>query len=122
TSEPVIIENSFIRGAGPLIRSLGQNADITIRNTKGYGLPPTPWRDYKKPRRFLALDVFKNVVVENCYLENTAGIYLGGQYTGNSTPSNTVKIRYNKVRNIDGRIHDGLEIAQFVQFNFRGTL
>ncbi|MFD2513593.1 hypothetical protein ACFSRY_06925, partial [Pontibacter locisalis] len=31
TNEPVIIEHANIRGAGPLVRSLGNSADITIR-------------------------------------------------------------------------------------------
>jgi len=120
TSEPVTIINSNIRGAGYLIKSWGYGADITIRNTNGYGLTPTPWSDYEKPRRFLALDVFRNVVVENCYMENTAGIYLGVEYVGNHTPANTIKIRYNKAKNIDGRIYGGTYRVQFVQFNFRG--
>jgi hypothetical protein len=122
TSEPVIILNSNIRGAGPLIRSLSKAADITVRHTSGYGITPTPWQDYEKPRRFLAADVFKNIVVENCYLESTAGIYLGKSYVGNNTPEQTIRIRFNKVKNIDGRVYNGLAIAQFVQFNFRNAI
>lgn len=122
TREPVIIENSKIRGAGPLIRSLGYSANITVRNTEGYGITPTPYSDYQKPRRFLAVDVFRNIVVENCYMQNTAGIYLGHSYEGDGTPQNTVKIRYNKVKNIDGRIYNGMAIVQFVQFNYRGEV
>jgi hypothetical protein len=121
TKAPVIIEYSKIRGAGQLIRSIGYGANITVRNTEGYGITPTPYSDYKKPRRFLAVDVFKNIVVENCYMQNTAGIYLGQRYEGDGTPQNTVKIRYNKVDNIDGRIYGGMAIAQFVQFNYRGN-
>ncbi len=123
TAEPVIIQNATIRGAGHLIKSWGYNCNLTILNTKGYGLPPTPWKNYKKPRRFLAADVFSNVVVENCYLENTAGIYVGVEYLGNGTPAQTVKIRHNKARNIDGRIYGGeIELVQFVQFNFRNPI
>ncbi|WP_239022981.1 glycosyl hydrolase [Pontibacter mangrovi] len=122
TSEPVIIEDSKIRGAGFLIRSQGYGADITVRNTTGHGLPPTPYSDYAKPRRFLAVDVFRNVVVENCYLEKTAGIYLGVEYTGNGSPGQSIKIRYNKVRNITGEVYQGKELVQFVQFNYRGEV
>jgi hypothetical protein len=122
TSEPVIIENSNIRGAGYLIKSWGHAANITVRNTRGYGLPPTPWFIYEKPRRFLIVNDFKNVVVENCYMENTAGIYIGDAYKGDGSPDNTIKIRYNKAKNIDGRIYDGWYRSQFVQFNFRGSL
>jgi hypothetical protein len=119
TSEPVIITNSNIRGAGYLIKSWGAYANITVRHTNGYGLQPTQWHNYKKPRRFLTVDVFRNVVVENCYMENTAGIYLGVTYNGDNSTANTIRIRYNKVKNIDGRIDGGHELVQFVQLNFR---
>ncbi|PKV76156.1 hypothetical protein BD749_1106 [Pontibacter ramchanderi] len=122
TSEPVVIENSSIRGAGYLIKSWGHAANITIRNTEGYGLAPTPWFLYEKPRRFLIVNDFRHVVVENCYLEQTAGIYIGDAYKGNGNPHNTIKIRYNKARNIDGRIYNGWYRSQFVQFNYRGSL
>ena len=95
TSEPVIILNSNIRGAGYLIKSWGHSANITVRNTKGYGLTPTPYRDYKKPRRFVTVNNFKNVVVENCYLEGTAGIYIGTRYEGDGSSNNTVKFSIN---------------------------
>ncbi|WP_235336350.1 glycosyl hydrolase [Pontibacter korlensis] len=122
TKEPVIIENSKIRGAGFLIRSQGYGANITVRNTEGYGLRPTPYTDYMKPRRFLAVDVFSNVVVEHCYMEETAGIYLGVEYTGNGSPEQTIKIRYNKALNINGQVYSGKDRVQFVQFNYRGEV
>lgn len=122
TSDAVIIENSNIRSAGPLIRSIGYSANITVRHTNGYGTTPTPWKDYMKPRRFLAVDGFKNIVVENCYMEGTAGIYIGYRYEGNGTTANTIKIRYNNVKNIDGRVFEGKAIVQFVQFNFRNAI
>jgi hypothetical protein len=122
TTEPVVIVNSNVRGAGPLIRSLGYSADITVRHTNGYGITPTPWKNFMKPRRFLAVDLFKNIVVENCYMEGTAGIYVGQQYVGNGTTGNTIKIRYNKAKNIDGRVYNGKSIVQFVQFNYRGNM
>lgn len=122
TSEPVVIEDSRIRSAGALIYSQGYGADITVRNTEGYGLPPSPYTDYEKPRRFLAVDVFKNIVVEKCYLNQTAGIYLGVEYTGNSSLEQTIKIRYNKARNISGEVYQGKVPVQFVQFNYRGEV
>ncbi|WP_299707730.1 PA14 domain-containing protein [uncultured Pontibacter sp.] len=123
TSEPVTIVNSNIRGAGYLIKSWGYSANITVKNTKGYGLTPTPFRDYKKPRRFVTVNNFKHVVVENCYMEGTAGIYVGTRYEGDGSTNNTVKIRYNKAKNIDGRVYGGQrEHSQFAQFNFRGNL
>ncbi|MCJ8166737.1 PA14 domain-containing protein [Pontibacter sp. E15-1] len=122
TNETVIIENSNIRGAGPLIRSLGNYINLTVRHTSGYGITPTPYKSYKKTRRFLGIDVFKNVVVENCYMENTAGIYIGKSYEGNGSASETIKIRYNIAKNIDGRVYGGTSMAQFVQFNFKNSI
>ncbi|NDK55861.1 PA14 domain-containing protein [Pontibacter fetidus] len=122
TSEPVVIVNSNIRGAGYLIKSWGHGVNITVRHTNGYGLTPTAWRDYPKSRRFLSIDVFRNVVVENCYMEGTAGIFVGEQYVGNGTTSESIKIRYNKAKNIDGRVQGDTDLVQFVQFNFRGDV
>ncbi|MCX2741159.1 glycosyl hydrolase [Pontibacter anaerobius] len=122
TEEPVVIEDSHISGAGFLIHSQGYNVDITVRNTEGYGLPPTSYTGYKKPRRFLAVDEFRNIVVENCYLESTAGIYIGGKYTGHGSPNQSIKTRFNKARNINGQVYEGKELVQFVQFNYRGEV
>ncbi|MCJ8163499.1 glycosyl hydrolase [Pontibacter sp. E15-1] len=123
TSEPLIILNSNIRGAGYLIKSWYNSANLVVRNTSGYGLPPTPYQNYKKPRRFVTVNNFKNLVIENCYLEQTAGIYAGTMYEGNGTPNETIKIRYNIAKNIDSRVYGGNEDhSQFVQFNFRGNL
>ncbi len=123
TSQPVIIEHSNIRGAGYLIKSWGYSTNLTVRHTSGYGITPTPYRDYKKPRRFLTIDNFQNVVVENCYMESTAGIYIGTRYEGDGTPSETIRIRYNIAKNIDGRIYGGdKDHSQFVQFNFKNAI
>ncbi|MBR0571549.1 hypothetical protein KB205_13015 [Microvirga sp. STS03] len=122
TSEPVVIINSNIRSAGILIKSWYHNADITIKITNGYGLSPTPYTGSAKTRRFVALNDFKNLVIENCYLEGTAGIGVGDNYRGNGTPDQTIRIRYNLVKNIDGRVYAGTVHSQFVQFNFKGSL
>ncbi|GAA4437997.1 hypothetical protein GCM10023188_32830 [Pontibacter saemangeumensis] len=123
TSEPVIIENSNIRGAGRMIRSAGHGAaNITVRNTNAYGLAPTPWHDYKRTRYFVAVDEFTNIVVENCYIEGAAGINLGGRYLGDGTPAQSIRIRYNKARNIDGRIYGGVAGVCFVGLNFRNPV
>ncbi len=122
TSEPVEIINSNIRGAGFLVKSWYHNADITIRNTNAYGLAPTPTTSYPISRRFVAVNDFKNLVIENCYLEHTAGVAVGDNYKGDGSPENTIRIRFNIAKNIDGRIHDSTLHSQFVQFNFRGEV
>src|SRR6187549_2414429 len=40
TTEPVIILNSVVRGPGDLIVSSTSHTNITVRNTKGYGVNP----------------------------------------------------------------------------------
>ena len=83
------------------------------------------------------IEDFDNIVVENSYLEHTAGIYLLS-YAGNHTTSNTIKIINNSAKDIDGRksdgnggwltyntrtnkstgkTEDGMELMQFVQFD-----
>ncbi|WP_162426778.1 PA14 domain-containing protein [Pontibacter pudoricolor] len=122
TTEPVVIINSNIRGAGFLIKSWYYAADITVKHTNGYGITPTPTSDYPKTRRFVTLNDFRNLVVENCYMESTTGIVLGDDYRGDGSPNQTIKIRYNKAKNIDGRVYGGKMHAQFVQFNYRGQV
>ncbi|MER2996722.1 PA14 domain-containing protein [Pontibacter populi] len=122
TTEPVIIINSNIRGAGFLIKSWYYAADITVKHTNGYGITPTPTTDYPKTRRFVTLNDFRNLVVENCYMESTTGIVLGDDYRGDGSTNQTIKIRYNKVKNVDGRVHGGKMHSQFVQFNYRGQI
>lgn len=113
TKEPVIIEHSEIKGAGELILSTATGANVTVRNTKGIGL--TPSIDGRGRGRFVALENFANVVIENNELDHTSGIYLAS-YRGDKTSGNSIKIRYNKVRNIDGRDRYGKEVARKVQF------
>jgi hypothetical protein len=116
TTEPVVIQNSNIRSRGILIRAHVRGTDVTVLNTNGYGL--TPSQDNTRYGRFLDAGDFRNVRVEHCNLDHTSGIYLAA-YRGNNSTNETVRIKYNKVTNIDGRYRngDGFEMVQFVQFN-----
>src|SRR5438046_2275511 len=89
TAEPVVIENSTLRGRGHLIVSTARHADITIRNTRGYGLGAHVAG--QSAGRFASIERFDRVVIENCLLEGTAGIYLL-DYAGDGTPPHTVRI------------------------------
>ena len=104
TSEPVIIENSTIRSRGILIDASGFNANLTVRDTSGYGLNPNV--NGQRAGRFLDVDGFSNVVVSNNYLEGTAGIYLA-RYKGNHTAKQTITVLGNVAKNIDGRMSNG---------------
>ncbi|MGE5611353.1 MAG: carbohydrate-binding protein [Bacillota bacterium] len=124
TSEPVIIQNSSIRSRGDLIKATGDGADLTIRNTAGYALNPNVLN--QSPGRFLRVDGFVRVMVENSYMEGTAGIYVAN-YVGDYTSAQTVKILRNRALNIDGRFSNGnggflsgpddYSFAQFFQLN-----
>jgi hypothetical protein len=64
--------------------------------------------------RFIVANEFSKLVVENNYLENTSGLYVS-RYIGNKSAAQTITIRYNKVKNIDGR-HRNNSSSSFVQF------
>ena len=128
TAEPVVIENVTLRsgdGGGHLITSRYRRASVVVRNVRGHGANPNVVG--KAAGRFASLEGFANVVIENCLLEGTAGIYLL-DYAGDRTPRNTVKILRNRALNIDGRKSDGkggylpggedaAELVQFVQLD-----
>jgi hypothetical protein len=104
TDEPVIIENSVIRGRGTLIEVVANRAKVTIRNNHGYGMNPNVYG--RPPGRFIDIDGFSRAIIQNNYLESTAGIYVAG-YRGNRTASQTVKILGNYAKNIEGRLSNG---------------
>jgi hypothetical protein len=112
TSQAVVILNSNIKSNGIGIRSWTANTNITILNTRFYGTTLSSIL-----RRFVSVEDIKNLVVENCYMENSAGIYIYNKYKGNNTPDETVKIRYNKAYNIDCRTTSGRDNGQFFQCN-----
>ena len=104
TTAPVIIENSNLQGKGNLIETAVADVDLTVRNSRGYGL--NPGVAGRVPGRFLHGQSFDNIRIENNYIEGTSGIYLLS-YKGQSATGDTVKILNNQVLNIDGRKSDG---------------
>lgn len=122
TTEPVIIEKSNLRGKGVLVEASFTQANVTVRDTHGAGLNSGVAGRAKG--RFLNAESFANVRVENCTLDDTAGIYFRA-FVGNVAAGDTVKILRNRARNIDGRKSDGAggyaitgqALVQFVQFN-----
>jgi hypothetical protein len=103
TTEPVVLEGCTLSGPGNLIEA-GEGDDLTVRNCRGQGLPPTT--DQQAPGRFL--DVYRpsRLVVEHNEFAQTSGIVVNRW--GNIGPNGpTLAVRYNRVRNIDGRWRDG---------------
>jgi hypothetical protein len=63
TAEPVVIINSHISSRSDLIRTAVDHANLTVRDTSGYGLNPNVFG--RTPGRFLDAEVFDNIDVEN---------------------------------------------------------
>lgn len=121
TADPVTIQNCNIRGKYDLIRTSIDHTKVTVQNCNGYGL--NPGAVGQPPGRFFFAEVFDRATIEHNYLNNTAGIRLA-TYAGNGT-TDTVKIRYNRSANIDGRWSNGagystgstdFDRVSFVQF------
>src|SRR5688572_25827502 len=105
TTEPVTIENATIRSRGDLIKSGISHTNITVRNSKGYGLNPNVAGELNG--EFIDVEQFDNLVVENNYMEHVSGGVNMLNYAGNRTAAHTIKIINNTVRNVDGRKSNG---------------
>lgn len=119
TSEPVIIENANVKGPGDLIAGFGMN--LTVRNTRGYGVNPNIAG--RPTGRFLSAEENRNLNIYNNYMEGTGGIYVRA-FVGDRAGGQTIKVVRNKARNIDGRKSNGsggyqnaFVRYQFLQFN-----
>jgi hypothetical protein len=115
TTQTVIIENSNIRSAGHVI-NVRRNGNVTVVNSRGYGLLPST--DNRPHGRFVNARLPAHLVIENNYFENTSGIYVH-EFLGDGSLSQTIRIRYNKARNINGKHRNGTQraLVSFVQFN-----
>ncbi|WP_424949836.1 NPCBM/NEW2 domain-containing protein [Deinococcus sp.] len=102
TSEPVVIQNSNIRGKGNIIAAV--RARLTVRNTNAVGLNPNVYG--RAQGNFLNLNEMYNLDVENNTVSGTLGIYIRA-YVGNNAANDAIKILRNKFKNIDGRPSDG---------------
>ncbi len=105
TTAPVVIENAHISSAGGLIKTSVAGADVTVRNSVGLavnsavkGQSNGAFLDASSPAR---LDV------ENNYVENAGGGVLVHGYSGNRDGQQTIVIRANRARNLNGLLSDG---------------
>ncbi|WP_324674384.1 hypothetical protein [Hymenobacter sp. GOD-10R] len=103
TTEPVTLENCTLAGAGDLIQAHTDGADLTVRNCRGYGLVPSVGEQARG--RFIDIAKAKHLTVEHNYLAQTTGIVVY-RWSGDGSPQQTLTVRYNQIRNIDGRFRD----------------
>jgi hypothetical protein len=126
TTAPVIIENAHIRSAGSLIKTAVAGTSLTVRNSVGVaqnaavkGQPNGTFLEVTSPVR---LDV------ENNYIENAQGGVIVHGYGGNRDGQETIVIRSNRARNMNGLLSDGNQgylpgegsnrtQARFIQFD-----
>jgi NPCBM/NEW2 domain len=102
TNEPVIIENSNIRGRGSLI--WGSTNSLTVRNNYMYGLNANVYN--WSNGHALNLNQVTNLNFYNNYVENNQGIYVNG-FIGNTGRGDTIKIQRNQFKNVNGLPSNG---------------
>ena len=115
TREPVTLRGCLLVGPGDLIQANAGGACLTVVNCRGYGQLPT--RDRTRRGRFLEASSARSVRIEHNYFEQTTGINIY-QWSGDGSPAQTLTVRYNQCRNLDGRLRDGgEEFANFLGLN-----
>lgn len=108
TSAPVTIEKSRIRSKNTGIWTLGYNANLTVRDTRGVALNPNVAG--VKKGCFIDIGNFTAVVMENNRVEGWACGIRALNYGADADLNRhgqSVRVRYNQFRNIDGRRSDG---------------
>jgi hypothetical protein len=105
TAAPVTIENAHIRSVGGLIKTSVAGANLTVRNSLGVALnaavkgqPNGVFLEVTSPAR---LDVESN------YIENAQGGVIVHGYAGSQDGEQTIVIRSNRARNMNGLLSDG---------------
>jgi hypothetical protein len=105
TTAPVVIENAHIRSVGSLIKTTIAGSNLTVRNSLGVaanaavkGQPNGVFLEVSSPTK---LDV------ENNYIENARGGVIVHGYSGNRDGEQTIVIRSNRARNLNGLLSDG---------------
>ena len=105
TTAPVVIENSHISSVAGLIKTSVAGADLTVRNSVGLAVNPA----VKGQANGVFLDASSpaRLDVENNYVENAGGGVLVHGYSGNRDGQQTIVIRANRARNLNGLLSDG---------------
>ncbi len=100
TTAPVVIENAHISSTGGLIKITVAGADVTVRNSVGAAVNSS----VKGQANGVFLDASSpaRLDVENNYVENAGGGVLVHGYSGNRDGQQTIVIRANRARNLNG--------------------
>jgi len=122
TSEPVVIQNSRIKGVGHYGLIEGWHVRLSVKNTTFTGLRPAGVG--KSVPHALNLGEVYNLDLQRNLFDHTAGVYVN-TFQGDSAKGETIKVLYNKNTNSDGRLSDGAggflktdrKIVNFVMFN-----
>ena len=126
TTAPVIIENAHIRSAGSLIKTAVAGTSLTVRNSAGVALNAAV--KGQPNGTFLEVTSPVRLDVENNYIENARGGVIVHGYGGNRDGQETIVIRSNRARNMNGLLSDGNQgylpgegsnrtQARFIQFD-----
>jgi hypothetical protein len=105
TTSPVTITNSNLTGPGNLIQATSGGANVTVKNTQGFGTNPNVKGAVKGI--FLYTSTFTNINMSN---NNITGVRIGlytGTYIGNKTSSNGLIVDNNVFLNMDARPSNG---------------
>ncbi len=100
TTAPVVIENAHISSTAGLIKTTVAGADVTIRNSVGVAVG-SPVKGQANGA-FLDASSPARLDVENNYVENAGGGVLVHGYSGNRDGQQTIVIRANRARNLNG--------------------
>jgi hypothetical protein len=105
TTAPVVIENAHISSVADLIKTSVAGADLTVRNSVGMAANPA----VKGQANGVLLEASSpaRLDVENNYVENAGGGVLVHGYSGNRDGQQTIVIRANRARNLNGLLSDG---------------
>jgi hypothetical protein len=104
TTEPVTIQNCNLRSRGDFITEQIGHVKLTVRGCRALGLNPNIAG--RSVGRFVLLVTPDYAIIENNYFKQTGGIWLI-EYAGDRRKGDTIKVRYNRAVNIDGRHSDG---------------
>lgn len=115
TTQPVIIQNSTMKGPGRLVSENTTGINLTIRNSNFIGVTPSGTVDN---RRAVWVRKPSNLRLENNYLENNGGFKVVEGWSGTNGPNNTITILRNSAKNITSDKTTGSDWAnQFFQMD-----